>query len=124
MSARHHVDLVMCRKQPGTARALLCQVCEGRCVLCDSYIRPAAPVRLCQACAFGPSQQGRCVICDGPNGKTEAWYCRECVLMEKDRDGCPKVVNVGSAKLDLWYERRRARQPPKLLQQLDQQTRQ
>lgn len=42
--------------------------------------------------------------------------------MEKDRDGCPKVVNVGSAKLDLWYERRRARQPPKLLQQLDQQS--
>lgn len=27
--------------------------------------------------------------------------------MEKDRDGCPKIVNLGSAKTDLWYERKK-----------------
>lgn len=27
--------------------------------------------------------------------------------MEKDRDGCPKIVNLGTAKTDLWYERKK-----------------
>ncbi|KAM1159796.1 hypothetical protein ACFX19_033492 [Malus domestica] len=26
---------------------------------------------------------------------------------EKDRDGCPKIVNLGSAKTDLFYERKK-----------------
>lgn len=26
---------------------------------------------------------------------------------EKDRDGCPKVVNLGSTKTDLFYERKK-----------------
>lgn len=30
-------------------------------------------------------------------------------MLEKDRDGCPKVVNLGAAKLDLWYERQKTR---------------
>jgi hypothetical protein len=25
----------------------------------------------------------------------------------KDRDGCPKIVNLGSAKTDLFYERKK-----------------
>jgi PHD finger-like domain-containing protein 5A len=32
---------------------------------------------------------------------------QECVSLEKDRDGCPKIVNLGSAKTDLWYERKK-----------------
>lgn len=39
--------------------------------------------------------------------------------MEKDRDGCPKVVNLSSAKLDAWYERHKQRQEPKLLRDLE-----
>lgn len=27
--------------------------------------------------------------------------------MGKDRDGCPKVVNLGSTKTDLFYERKK-----------------
>ena len=27
--------------------------------------------------------------------------------MEKDRDGCPKIINLGSAKTDLFYERKK-----------------
>lgn len=27
--------------------------------------------------------------------------------MEKDRDGCPKIVNLGASRTDLFYERRR-----------------
>ena len=47
--------------------------------------------------------QGRCVICGGP-GISDAYYCKECTIQEKDRDGCPKIVNLGSSKTDLFYE--------------------
>ena len=47
--------------------------------------------------------QGRCVICGGP-GISDAYYCKECTVQEKDRDGCPKIVNLGSSKTDLFYE--------------------
>lgn len=78
---------------------------DGRCVICDSYVRPCSLVRICDECNYG-SYQGRCVICGGP-GVSEAYYCKECTIMEKDRDGCPKIVNLGSAKTDLFYERKK-----------------
>ena len=135
MSARHHPDLVMCRKQPGTSVGKLCERCEGKCVVCDSYVRPHTAVRLCAECDFG-TFAGRCTICGGP-GVSDAYYCKECVQQEKDvrgarggrrgssarnknrrpprslltptlvaqtpppqRDGCPKVINLGTAKAD------------------------
>ncbi|KAL6133050.1 hypothetical protein ACLB2K_065287 [Fragaria x ananassa] len=49
---------------------------------------------------------GRCVICGGV-GISDAYYCKECTQQEKDRDGCPKIVNLGSAKTDLFYERKK-----------------
>ena len=78
---------------------------DGRCVNCDSFVRPATLVRICDECNYG-SQQGRCVICGGV-GVADAYYCKECTMMEKDRDGCPKIVNLGSAKTDLFYERKK-----------------
>ncbi|KAI3932334.1 hypothetical protein MKW98_025054, partial [Papaver atlanticum] len=48
----------------------------------------------------------RCVICGGV-GISDAYYCKECTQQEKDRDGCPKIVNLGSAKTDLFYERKK-----------------
>jgi PHD finger-like domain-containing protein 5A len=77
-------------------------------------------VRICDECNYG-SYQGRCVICGGP-GASDAYYCKECCIQEKDvglvilaniinhilqRDGCPKIVNLGSAKTDLFYERKK-----------------
>lgn len=38
---------------------------------------------------------------------TDAYYCKECVKTGKDRDGCPKIVNLGSTKTDLFYERKK-----------------
>ena len=35
--AKHHPDLIMCRKQPGIAIGRLCEKCDGKCVVCDSY---------------------------------------------------------------------------------------
>lgn len=107
----------------------LCEKCDGKCVICDSYVRPCTLVRICDECNYG-SYQGRCVICGGP-GVSDAYYCKECTIMEKDvgfvlflfrasifivnhehssflqRDGCPKIVNLGSAKTDLFYERKK-----------------
>ena len=102
--AKHHPDLIMCRKQPGIAVGRLCAKCDGKCVVCDSYVRPATLVHICDECNYG-SYQGRCVIC-GSKGISDAFYCTECTQMEKDRDGCPKIVNLGSAKTDLFYERK------------------
>ena len=59
--------------------------------------------RICDECI---RSRGRCVICGGV-GVADAYYCKECTMMEKDRDGCPKIVNLGSAKTDLFYERKK-----------------
>lgn len=32
---------------------------------------------------------------------------QECVRLEKSRDGCPKIVNLGSSRIDLFYERKK-----------------
>lgn len=74
-------------------------------VLEYSYVRPSTLVRICDECNYG-SYQGRCVICGGP-GVSDAYYCKECTIQEKDRDGCPKIVNLGSSKTDLFYERKK-----------------
>ena len=72
----------MCRKAPGTAIGRLCEKCEGKCVICDSYVRPTALVRLCAECDFG-AFAGRCTVCGAP-GIADAYYCKECVQQEKD----------------------------------------
>lgn len=91
-------------------------------------MRPCTLVRICDECNYG-SYQGRCVICGGP-GVSDAYYCKSCTIQEKDvsrnkkntfalhleikikivhsqRDGCPKIVNLGSSKTDLFYERKK-----------------
>lgn len=103
--ARHHTDLILCRKQCGTAIGRLCEKHDGLCPICDSYVNPEVKVRICDQCNYG-SEEGRCVMCGGA-GVSDAFYCRECVIQEKDRDGCPKVINIGGAKTDLFYERKK-----------------
>ena len=44
--AKHHPDLIFCRKQAGVAIGRLCEKCDGRCVICDSYVRPCTLVRI------------------------------------------------------------------------------
>ncbi|OMP07395.1 PHF5-like protein [Corchorus olitorius] len=103
--AKHNPDLIMCRNQTGKPIGLLCEKCDGKCVICDSMVRPSTLVRICEQCDYG-SLQGRCVVCGGV-GISEAYYCKECTQLEKDRDGCPKIINLGSARKDLYYERKK-----------------
>lgn len=57
-------DLVMCRKQPGIAIGRLCDKCDGKCPVCDSYVRPTTLVRICDECSFG-NYQNKCAVCGG-----------------------------------------------------------
>ena len=75
--AKHHPDLIFCRKQSGSifdnifyrimradynnatlgvAIGRLCDKCDGRCVICDSYVRPSTLVRICDECNYGSFQ--------------------------------------------------------------------
>lgn len=104
-SAKHHADLILCRKQPGIAIGRLCEKCDGKCPVCDSTVAPTTLVHICDECNYGSnrpsassnvantstmlgsgatlSQSGKCVICNGP-GVADAYYCRQCTLLEKD----------------------------------------
>ncbi|ODQ63628.1 pre-mRNA-splicing factor ini1 [Nadsonia fulvescens var. elongata DSM 6958] len=106
--SRHHPDLIMCFKQPGSHIGRLCEKCDGKCPVCDSYVRPTTIVRVCDDCSFG-NNAGKCILCGG-QGISDAYYCAECTSMEKDRDGCPKILNVGSSRSDMWYEKKKNRQ--------------
>ena len=55
----------------------MCEKCDGKCVICDSYVRPCTLVKVCDECNYG-SYKGRCIICGGP-GISDAYYCKECV---------------------------------------------
>ncbi|KAI3643236.1 hypothetical protein MP228_010515 [Amoeboaphelidium protococcarum] len=120
MSARYNPELVLCRKQTGISVGRLCARCEGKCVMCDSYVRAHTPVRICDECNFMQQQQretstsiasdqsssgGKCIICNG-RGVSDAYYCRSCVMLQRDRDGCPKVVNISTSYKDYFYEKK------------------
>jgi PHD finger-like domain-containing protein 5A len=98
--SRHHPDLVMCRKAPGISLGRLCDKCDGKCPVCDSYVRPTTLARICDECSFG-NYQNKCIVCGG-EGISDAFYCFECTRLEKDRDGCPKIINLGSSRTDLF----------------------
>ncbi|KAI8916220.1 PHF5-like protein [Gorgonomyces haynaldii] len=103
--ARHHADLVYCRKLPGISIGKLCERHDGVCIICDSYVRPAELVHVCDEHNFGHNE-GKCLLCGYP-GTADAYYCKSCVLQEKDRDGCPKIVNLGSARTDMYFEKKK-----------------
>ena len=93
--AKHHPDLIMCRKQPGISVGRLCEKCDGKCPICDSYVRPNTLVRICDECNYG-SFQGRCIICGGP-GISDAYYCKECTIQEKDVSGAHVTLRCARA---------------------------
>ena len=102
--AKHNPDLVLCRKQPGVSIGRVCEKCDGICCICHSFVNPSVPVQVCDACSS--SATPKCVIC-GSVATTEAFYCRECVQLGQDREGCPNAVNLGSTRTDWLYDRRK-----------------
>jgi PHD finger-like domain-containing protein 5A len=111
LMSRHQYDLIQCMKRPGTHIGMLCLLCDGRCPICDSFVKPAARVRICDECGLG-HMGNKCIVCGNGLGVNSqygsvAYYCLECVQMEKDREGCPRITNVGSSKSDMIAKRRR-----------------
>lgn len=107
--SRHQYDLVQCMQRPGKLVGLLCVQCDGKCPVCDSMVKPAAKARVCDACVAGPLAS-RCILCgthlgDKPD-KAQAYYCLECVVQDKHREGCPRITNIGSSKMDLTFRKR------------------
>lgn len=101
--AKHHPDLVLCRKQPGISIGRLCEKCDGTCPICASYVNPHTAVQLCHLCG----QKDACIICGNKNANQQAYYCRECVQLEKDREGCPNVINLSSTRKDAFYSQKK-----------------
>ncbi|KAL3233815.1 hypothetical protein RNJ44_03855 [Nakaseomyces bracarensis] len=100
--SKHQSDLVMCLNPVGINLGQLCDKCDGRCPVCDSYVRPRSRVHICDPCAFG-KQSSQCIICGAPNSRIQAYYCWECSKLGKDRVGCPRVINVGTNKIDRYF---------------------
>ncbi|KAH9259478.1 hypothetical protein BASA81_002521 [Batrachochytrium salamandrivorans] len=102
MSAKHHTDLVMCRKQPGVIVGKVCAKDQGKCPVCDSFVKAEERVRICEDCSIVES---KCIVCGGA-GEFEAFYCAECCILGKDRDGCPRVLNLGTSRADNYFHQR------------------
>lgn len=94
-------DVIRCGRRTGISRGRLCFKCDGKCVACESYVNAAVEARVCEECAAGVLGE-RCVLCGGrPRVGEElvtASYCKQCVLLERDRDGCPRIANVHTYK--------------------------
>jgi hypothetical protein len=41
----------------------LCEKCDGKCPICDSYVRPCTLVRLCDECNYGSYQASSFLPC-------------------------------------------------------------
>ncbi|KAF9508832.1 hypothetical protein BS47DRAFT_1302244 [Hydnum rufescens UP504] len=102
--------LIMCQRQPGIAIGRLCEKHDGKYPVCDSYVRPEKLVPICDEYNFG-MYGGRCITC-GSSGISDAYCCVECTRLEKGGGGCPKIVNLGVSRTDLFYKRRNLGESP------------
>ena len=59
----------------------------------SSVVRLGYRMRIIVVCPSSNSLRGRAEVSPA-----------ECTRLEKDRDGCPKVINLGSSRTDLFFE--------------------
>lgn len=106
--SKHHSDLIMCRQTTGTSIAKVCLYCSDKCLLCESQVNLYRKARLCQECSFGYLIE-RCVVCNS-KAELEAQFCYNCCLLERDREGCPKIVNMGMSRKDKFFRKMNIKQ--------------
>ncbi|KAF2247492.1 PHF5-domain-containing protein, partial [Trematosphaeria pertusa] len=56
---------------------------------------PALVTYICDECSLGNYQNKR-LVCGG-KGIFDAFHCFECNWLKKDRDRCPKMINLRSS---------------------------
>jgi PHD finger-like domain-containing protein 5A len=94
---------------------------DGKCVVCESFVNPARPAHICDDCAAGRSAE-RCIVCGAASAVSPAFYCTECVVHNRHwfvqlpfcsvsrcislpfSDGCPRVINLGTAAADKHFD--------------------
>lgn len=104
MNINYLQEHTMCRKLAGTKVGKLCDRCAGKCIICESFVNPFKLVKICFECELNYcKEEDVCLICNYP-GNTPAYYCRECCRLEKDRDGCPKIVDISIAKINQIFQ--------------------
>ena len=103
MSTKH--TSVRCGRLQGRQAGQVCERCSDQCVGCEADRHLREEARVCDACAAQlltslPLRRGVaavCIQCGGKGAVQTAYFCRECVLLMRDRDGCPRVLTVGGA---------------------------
>ncbi|KAI5955880.1 ini1 [Candida jiufengensis] len=126
--SRHQYDLIQCMKQPGKEIGKLCSNCDGHCPICDSMVKPYEKVHICSQCYQQTNLNNKCLICgnntnnsqnDGGNGENiDAYYCFECCKLDKNREGCPRIINVGGNKIDYIYSKKQNQSSSKSLENI------
>eukprot|EP00758_Cryptobia_borreli_P005492 Tbor_TRINITY_DN4896_c0_g2::TRINITY_DN4896_c0_g2_i2::g.1283::m.1283/K12834/PHF5A; PHD finger-like domain-containing protein 5A len=90
----------MCRKRTGTSIGLVCEKHEDRCVICDSFSQLELEVRVCDDCGYSKTQLKKCIVCGVPKAVNPGLYCKYCVALENDRNGCPVAMATADSKRD------------------------
>eukprot|EP01013_Petalomonas_cantuscygni_P042458 TRINITY_DN7653_c0_g1_i1.p1 TRINITY_DN7653_c0_g1~~TRINITY_DN7653_c0_g1_i1.p1 ORF type:complete len:119 (+),score=2.78 TRINITY_DN7653_c0_g1_i1:159-515(+) len=106
-----------CRNPSGRTPGRVCARCAGSCVLCRSDMDAGAlssnvtgstyaPVAagggqswayLCDMCSSGRTATA-CIVCDYHDAATPGAFCARCCMLERDRDGCPRVTNASASR--------------------------
>lgn len=102
--SKHQYDLIHCMRRQSNNFGMVCQYCAGRCPICDSFVNSKSKVRICKECAV-ENISNKCIICrnflgDSSHQASYAYFCSECVVMEKHVEGCPRIINYKSFRHD------------------------
>jgi PHD finger-like domain-containing protein 5A len=71
-------------------------------------VNSSLPARICDECKHSVSDE-QCILCGSrlpTNVETEppiGYYCDECVTMQYDRVGCPRVTNTTDDRIMRFY---------------------
>lgn len=102
----------MCRHITGAYYGYACEEHALKCVICAGSSKLERPVKVCDDCSSRKTNTTadsarplrRCIVCDtmikGDAEPSPAMYCRYCVLLERDRDGCPTTMGTLQVKKD------------------------
>ncbi|VDL99697.1 unnamed protein product [Schistocephalus solidus] len=105
--AKHHPDLIFCRKQPGVCKLLVMENALYVIPMCAQYVMNVITVHIKAAVSFVVVLGSPMLITADSALSWKKMYVHPIYLTRIQRDGCPKIVNLGSAKTDLFYERKK-----------------
>ncbi|KHN69170.1 hypothetical protein CWI42_090970 [Ordospora colligata] len=78
-----------CNRIHTSIKGMLCDKCSVRCYVCkeNTHIH-SIDLLICEFC-FHSTYKNKCIMCGERDPKHSAHYCRECIILQKHREGCP-----------------------------------